>query len=150
MVAIMPRWFMSCALGALLFGLPVHVNAAAGELRASKPEVKNAVVAVIEAQLAAFRAGDVTKAYSYAATQLRAQTPLRSFVAIVQANYPEIWSNARAEAGIVRDDGERATVLVHIFAKEGDAPFDYVLLKERNGWRIGSVLRHEPRANSDV
>ena len=114
------------------------------ELRASKPEVRTAVMAVIEAQLAAFRIGEGTKAYGFAAAPLRAQTPLRAFLAIIQNNYPEIWASTRAEGGRVRDDGTRAMVLVHVFSKESDASYDYVLEKERAGWRIASVLRRNP------
>jgi hypothetical protein len=119
-------------------------------LRASKPAVRKEVIAVIEAQLAAFRDGDVMKAYGFAAMPLRAQTPLRAFVAIVQANYPEIWANTRAEYGLVRDNGSHATVLVEIFAEEAQGTYDYVLIRERAGWRIGSVIRHQPprRKNS--
>ena len=105
---------------------------------------------MIDAQLAAFRAGDAAKAYGYAAGPLRAQHPLRIFAAIVRNNYPEIWANLRAEYGLVRDNGTHATVLVHVFAPEGGAAFDYVLLQERAGWRIGSVVRHEPRKKDSV
>ena len=121
-----------------------------GGLRASKPELKDEVVAVVEAQLAAFRAGEVAKAYGYASAALRAQTPLQNFAAIVQANYPEIWASVRSEHGLVRDDGARATVTVRVFSKESEAGYDYVLVKERGGWRIGSVLRHEPKKKGSV
>lgn len=117
----------------------------AAELRASRPEVKKAVVTVIEAQLAAFRSGDVSNAYGYSAASLRAQTSLRAFAAIVQANYPEIWSNQRVEYGLVRDDGSRARVLVEVFGRRESATFEYVLIRERSGWRIGSIMRHDPR-----
>lgn len=112
---------------------------------ASKPEVRREIVAVIDAQLAAFRTGDVRKAYAYASADLRAQKPLRAFLAIVRENYPEIWSNARAEFGLVRDDGAQATVLVHVFSADGDAAYDYTLAKEDAGWRIAAVLRHAPK-----
>ncbi|HUR57539.1 MAG TPA: DUF4864 domain-containing protein [Opitutaceae bacterium] len=143
----MLRWSLLFTLVALV-GAPLR--GAGTELRASKAEVRKEVIAVIEAQLAALRAGDATRAYNLAAAPLRAQTPLRAFVAIVQTNYPEIWTSTRAEYGIVRDDGTRATVLVHVYSKDGDAPFDYVLLKERAGWRIGSVVRHVMRKKDDV
>lgn len=119
-------------------------------MRASKPDVKEAIVRVIDAQLAAFRKGDVQKAYSYAATDLRAQKPLPTFLAIVQANYPEIWTNRRAEYGIVRDDGTKATVTVQITSKDGDAAYDFTLIKEAPGWRIYGVVRHEPKKGGRV
>jgi hypothetical protein len=126
-----------------------HIRAE-GALRASRPEVKRAVLEVIDGQLAALRAGDVTKAYGFAASTLRAQTPLRAFVAIVQTNYPELWANERAEYGIVRDDGSRARVLVQVFSEGRDATFDYVLVRERGIWKIGSVLRHDSRRKADA
>ena len=125
-------------------------SAADGGFRTSKPEVRKDVIAVIEAQLAAFRTRDIAKAYGYAAAWLHAQTPLRAFSSIVQNNYPEIWAGIRAEYRLVRDDGTHATVLAHVFAKDSNAAYDYVLVKERGGWRIGSVLRHEPRKKDNV
>lgn len=126
------------------------VRAADPGLRASKPEVRREIVAAIDAQLAAFRAGDVKKAYGQASTALRAQKPLQAFVAIVRENYPEIWTNSRAEFGLVRDDGAEATVVVHVFGKDGDASYDYTLVKERAGWRIAAVLRHAPKKNERI
>ncbi len=138
---------------ALLAGLLILAGAARAEdnaLHASKPEVRREIVAVVEGQLAAFRAGDVRKAYGFASAALRAQKPLRTFLAIVEENYPEIWTNTRGEIGVVRDDGERATLLVHVFGKEGDAAYDYTLAKERAGWRIAAVLRHAPRRSDKI
>ncbi len=128
--------------GGFAFVAPARAQDEDGGTHASKPDVRKEVVAVIEAQLTAFRAGELKKAYSFGAAALRAQTPLRAFVAIVQNNYPEILANTRAEFGLVRDDGQRATVRVHVFAKDADAPYDYVLVKERAGWRISGVLPH--------
>ncbi len=135
------RGFVALAL--LVFGCRLSA-AEDGELRASTPAVRKEIVATIDGQLAAFRKGDVPKAYAYSATALRVQKPLPVFTAIVRANYPEIWSNTRSECGIVRDDGDRAAVLVHVFASNANASYDYTLVKEANGWRIEGVLRHQP------
>lgn len=113
------------------------------EMRASKPEVRKEIVATIDGQLAAFRKQDVARAYAFAATALQRQKPLPIFAAIVRTSYPEIWASTHAECGIVRDDGRTATVLVHVFAKDGDAAYDYTLVKEAGHWRISGVLRHE-------
>ena len=134
---------------ALMFALST-VRAADDVPHASKPEVRREIVAVIDAQLAAFRAGDVRKAYSYASTDLRAQKPIQAFAAIVQDNYPEIWANARAEFGLVRDDGATATLLVYVYGKDSDASYDYTLVKERAGWRIAAVLRHAPKQSDKM
>jgi Domain of unknown function (DUF4864) len=140
-------------LFALLAGVFAVGFAPAAEpppLPISKPANGEQIAAAIEAQLAAFRAGDVEKAYGYASEALRTQTPLRAFARLVQQSYPEIWQSTRAEFGLVRDNGTRATVVVHVFAKETDAAYDYVLFKETGGWRIGGVLRHEPRARNSL
>ncbi len=118
------------------------VRASDDSPHASKPEVRREIVATIEAQLGAFRAGDVRKAHGYASADLRAQKPLKAFAAIVQENYPEIWTNTRAEFGLVRDDGAESTVLVHVFGKDSDSAYDYTLVLEKAGWRIAAVLRH--------
>lgn len=128
----------------------VGANAADGDLRASKPELKQQIVAIIEAQLAAFRQGDVAKAYTFAAAELRAQKPLRVFTTIVQENYPEIWGNTRAEFGIVRDNTTQATVTVQVYSKAGDAAYDFTLARERIGWRIYGVVRHAPKQKGKV
>jgi hypothetical protein len=121
-----------------------------GATRASTPQVRKEIVATVESQLTAFRKGEVEKAYGFAAAQLRAQKPLRTFAAIVQGSYPEIWRNTRAEFGIVRDDGAQATVTVQVYSKEGDAAYDFSLVKETAGWRIYGVVRHEPKQAGKV
>lgn len=128
---------------AALFGR----EAAAGEavMRASKPGVRADIMTTINGQLAAFRAGDVARAFTFAAAELQKQKPLSDFTAIVRTSYPEIWANRRAEFGIVRDDGARATVTVQVYGRESDAAYDYTLKKEPAGWRIFGVVRHEPK-----
>ena len=136
-------------LAGLALGL-MAVGRADPGMRASKPEVRKEVVGTIEGQLAAFRAGDTKKAYTFAAAALRAQNPLRQFLQIVQRNYPEIWSNTRGEFGLVHDDGTHATVLVQVYAKDGRADYDYSLVKEKDAWRIDAVLRHDPKKDDKV
>jgi hypothetical protein len=128
----------------LIGGLLAVSTGRAAELRASRPEVRKDVFAVIEGQLEAFRRGEPERAYSYATRAFRAQRSLSAFVTTVRGSYPEIWANTRAEPGIVRDDGTRATVTVQVYSKPGDAAYDYTLAKEDVGWRILGVVRHEP------
>jgi hypothetical protein len=101
------------------------------------------MIAVIQAQLAAFRKGDTAKAHAYSAAALRRQYPLRAFTLVVKESYPEIWANTSAEFGLARDDGTRGRILVHVSAHETGASYDYFLLKERGAWRVEGVLRHE-------
>ncbi len=144
----MTLWFRNVLVA--IFGVVavVDVPAADRAMRASKPELKKEIVAVIESQLTAFRKGDVAKAYTFAAADLRAQKPLRVFAAIVQESYPEIWANTRSEFGIVRDNGTQATVTVQVYSKAGDADYDFTLAKEPVGWRIYGVLRHASKQAS--
>ena len=120
------------------------------DLKLSSAAVRKDVIAVIDAQLAALRAGDVEKAYGYATAALRTQTPLPAFTAIVQTNYPELWTNTAAEYGLVRDDGRHAILVVEVSSRSGSAVYEYVLLKERRGWRIGSIVRQAGNRRSDV
>ena len=110
----MTRLLKSVSLAAVCVAAMCVVSAAEGTRRASKPDVKKEIVTVIEAQLAAFRKGDVAKAYTFAAADLRAQKPFRAFAEIVRTNYPEIFANTLAEFGIVRDDVARASVTVQV------------------------------------
>lgn len=140
--------FWRIALAVILVGAVVRA-AETPSLRASKPAVRAEVVASVEGQLAAFRSGEIEKAYAYASTLLQMQTPIRRFAQLVRAGYPEIWANERVEFGLVRDDGRRATVTARVFVKGGaSAPYDYVLAKEDDFWRIAGVLRHEEKGET--
>lgn len=143
------RWSWGFFIG-LALALLAPVSMRAAELRASTPELRKEVIAVIEAQLAAFREGDPTTAWSYASRELRAARPLRVFTFLVRDNYPEIWANTRAEYGIVHDDGSRATLAVHVYAGEKGAAYNFTLVKERAGWRVLSVLRAPPQQKGKV
>lgn len=115
--------------------------AQAAELRPSAPEVRAAVVATVEAQLAALRRGDVETAYGCASAALRARLPLSAFARMLQQTYAEIWRNERATFALVNDDGARASVAVRVAGKAGEADFEYGLVREPAGWRINGVLR---------
>ena len=132
---------------AMGFGFVTLASAAEREPRPSKPEVRRAILATIEGQLEAFRERDSVKAFNFAVADMRRQTSVAKFAKMVQDGYPEIWNNKEADFGLVRDDGVGATVAVRVTAKDGSsAAYDYVLLKEENGaWRIGGVIRKDPR-----
>jgi hypothetical protein len=127
----------------LALGWTVVSPAEEGRLRPSSPQVRRDVIAVIEGQLAAFRAQDLDKAYGYAATALRRQFTEARFIATVRQGYPEIWSNARAEYGIVEDNGVRALLTARVYDKSSaSASYDYILYKDPAGWKIGGVTLH--------
>ena len=103
------------ALAIAALGAAAPTRAEEGELRASRPDIRREVIAVIDGQLAAFRAHDLNSAYAYAAVALRQQFPVNRFAETVRQGYPEIWTNTRAEYGIVRDNGVRAMLNVRVF-----------------------------------
>ena len=51
---------------------------------------------MIEGQLAAFRAGEYAKAYSYAATPIKGMFALEDFEAMVKSAYPVIANSSTA------------------------------------------------------
>ena len=125
----------------LLF-LPVLVSStAAAELRPSGREVRAAVLAVVEAQLAALRRGDAEAAQRWASAAQRERLSPAAFARMLQQSYAEIWRNERATFALVRDDGARAAVTVRVSGAAGAADFDYSLVREVDGWRINGVLR---------
>src|SRR5450432_2958384 len=105
------------ALACLAFALFVRV--AAAELEPSNPPVKAEITAVIEAQLAAFRAGDFDKAYSFASSPIREMFPLSEFQNMVKTGYPIIATSVKADFGICLDNGSEASVFVHVEARDG-------------------------------
>lgn len=143
----MSRWLSWLAM--LCLALQLGAAEPAGMV-ASKPEVRRAVVATIETQLAALRNNDLDTAYGLLGAQLRREKPFQLFIAIVESNYPEIWENQRADFGIVRDNGRMAGVLVHVTGMQGAASYRYSLVNERAGWRIHGIVRHEPARESKL
>jgi|SRR5450432_279065 hypothetical protein len=132
------------ALACLAFALFVRV--AAAELEPSNPPVKAEITAVIEAQLAAFRAGDFDKAYSFASSPIREMFPLSEFQNMVKTGYPIIATSVKADFGICLDNGSEASVFVHVEARDGTSKdYQYGLVHEPSGWRITGVTEPEQR-----
>lgn len=128
-------WLALLSLVALVAASP------AAELRPSGGEVRAAVQAVVEAQLAALRRGDWVVAHGYASAAQRARLGPPGFARMLQQSYAEIWRNERATFALVRDDGVSAAVTVRVSGAAGAADFDYGLVREPDGWRINSVVR---------
>lgn len=107
---------------------------------ASTDAVKKELSDVIDAQLAAFRAGDYAKAYTFAASSIRDMFPPENFAAMVQTGYPVIAHSVRADYGLSFDTGEDAVIHVQIEdGKKTSREFQYLLKKEDGGWKIGGV-----------
>ena len=133
-------------LVSLLLAAPVARAAEPAESHYSKADVRKELVAVVDLQLAAFRAGDFKRAYTFAAEPLRLQFTLKEFTVMITRSYPFIAHNERAETGLPMDDGANATMSVRVFGPGGkSADFRYTLVRETDGWRISGVLPEKPR-----
>ncbi|MEP6821875.1 MAG: DUF4864 domain-containing protein [Chthoniobacterales bacterium] len=96
--------------------------------------------AVVNDQLAAFRADDFTSAYRQASTGVQHKFTLPQFEAMVRRNYAEMANAQRVEFGSVRTEGSTALVQVFFFAGDGSARvFLYSLIAEDGGWKVGGV-----------
>ena len=130
-------------------GLACHGPAASGAAEPSsapsKPQrssdaVKKELSAVIDAQLAAFRANDYPKAYTFAAAGVKTLFPLDGFEKMVRTNYPVIAGSVSTEYGLAFDTGEEAVINVRIEnAAKKSVEFQYLLTKEDGVWKIGGV-----------
>lgn len=106
----------------------------------STDEVKKALSAVIEGQLAAFRAEDYARAYSFAAAEIQGMFSKEQFEQMVKTGYPVIAKSTGAEFGIAIDSGDEAVVSVKV--TNGDKKsviYQYHLIKQKGAWRIGGV-----------
>ena len=106
---------------------------------ASEP-VKKLLTAVIEGQLAAFRANDYAKAFTFASTDIQGMFAPEDFEKMVKTAYPVIAHSVSTEYGIMFDTGEQAVVNVRI--KDGDkkdVEYQYLLKKEAGDWKINGV-----------
>jgi len=127
-------------LGCLLAWLPVVAGEENRPLRHSQSSVRQEVIAVIETQLVAIRAGDWAGAMAQAAAPLRARLTAVQFGEMIRRHYPVLWRSEQADFGFVRDNGRMAVVRVHVRAGPERRAYEYRLLREPEGWRIGSVL----------
>ena len=102
--------------------------------------MKQELTAVIDAQLAAFRANDYPKAYTFAAESIQGMFSRERFEEMVRTAYPAIAGSAKAEYGLAFDTGEEAVINVTVENADGQrAQYQYLLKKEDGAWRINGV-----------
>jgi len=106
----------------------------------SEPEIKAALMRVIEDQLVAFRNDDWEAAYQLASESFRRRMPFERFSRIIQQSYPIIWKNTRVDFGLPTDNSRLARVPLRVHAELVSASFDYLLAFERGRWLITGVL----------
>lgn len=96
--------------------------------------------AVVNDQLAAFRAADFPGAYRHAAAGVQQKFTLPQFEAMVRWNYGVLSQAQRVEFGPVKVQGTSAIVQVFFFAADGGVrSFLYNLVAENGGWKIDGV-----------
>ena len=135
----MRRWIVLLLLAGILPALPAQ-PAADAPVRLSPPAVRTELVAVVTAQLAAFRAEDWPAAYACASQAFQGVMPLPQFRTLITAKYPVVQKNTRAEFGLPRDNGAVAIVPVRVFGQGTSEAFNWLLVKEGAGWKITGVV----------
>jgi len=112
----------------------------ADALKPSDVHIKDALRAVVDAQLNAFRRDDYAGAYVFSDVEFRHQCPLDRFERMVRIGYPAIAHSTSARCGLAFDNGDEATVNVRVFS-DGREPIDYQYTLRRDGeiWRITGV-----------
>ncbi|MEO5720087.1 MAG: DUF4864 domain-containing protein [Chthoniobacterales bacterium] len=104
------------------------------------PPGPHELFAVVNEQLAAFRADDFGSAYRQATSGVQQKFTLPQFEAMVRRNYADMASAQRVEFGAVRVEGGTALVEVFFVARDGSVRvFLYSLISERGGWKVGGV-----------
>lgn len=97
-----------------------------------------------EAQLAAFRANDVAKAYfGYVSKDFQETTPLKSFREFVQ-NYPILTKHHSATFSDGSVDGKQGTLEAVLNGPEMSTSVEYKLHKEDGKWKIWSMRLNLP------
>lgn len=104
-------------------------------------DVKSELTGVIDAQLAAFRANDFPKAYTFAATGIREMFTQAEFESMVRKSYGAIVHSTDVDYGMSFDTGEDAVIYVRVIdtATKTEGQYQYLLKKENGTWKIGGV-----------
>ena len=145
--------FAKASLLLFFFSLCAAAFFIADRLRERTPApAPHELFAVVNQQLAAFRADDFPSAYHQASSGVQQKFTLPQFEAMVRHDYGEMANAQRVEFGPVRVDGATALMQVYFVGRDGSVRvFLYSLLAEAGGWRIGGVEeldRYWPRQGS--
>ena len=104
------------------------------------PPAPHALFAVVEQQLAAFRAADYSSAYRQAASGVQQKFTMPQFEAMVRRDYGEMTNTQRIEFGFVKVMGSAAVVQVIFVGESGSArSVLYSLVAEGGSWKISSA-----------
>jgi hypothetical protein len=138
------KWF--------LLMLCLAVTAGAEPMRISPKDVRKGVQQVVEAQLAAFHENEYGEAYALASASIQRQFSAALFERMIKRGYPALARHARAELGLVHDDGEgRAEVVVSVYdAQERQTDFRYLVVLQGEEWRVNGVVAAPPPKRGDT
>lgn len=104
------------------------------------PPAPHDLFAVVNGQLAAFRAADFSGAYRHAALGVQQKFTIRQFEAMVRQHYTAMTQAHRVEFGQVKTEGGNAVVQVFFFGEDRTVrSFLYSLVSEGDGWKIEGV-----------
>ena len=136
----------------LLLALVSTAGAAEPQMRLSTKPIRDAVHAVVEAQLDALRSGNFEAAYELASSEIRAQFDVRLFAALIRRGYPTLLQANEADLGVVRDrGGEIALVTVSVLDRQRRSiVYSYWLVKEDGQWRINGVVLEQRPPRGDI
>lgn len=138
---------------AFLFLALVSIGGAAEpQMRLSPKPIRDAVHAVVEAQLDALRGGNFEAAYELASSGIKAQYDVRLFAALIRRGYPILLQANEADLGVVRDrEGEMAQMTVSIQDRQKRTTvYRYWLVKEESRWRINGVVLEQRPPRGDI
>ena len=121
-------------------------------MRLSPKPIRDAVHAVVEAQLDALRSGNFEAAYELASNGIKAQFDVRLFTALIRRGYPILLQANEADLGVVRDrDGEIAQMTVSMLDRQKrNTVYRYWLVKEGARWRINGVVLEQRPPRGDI
>src|ERR1700730_3832645 len=118
--------------------------------RQAPPPAPRELFAVVENQLAAFRAADYSSAYRHAASGVQQKFTVPQFEAMIRRDYGEMTNTQRIEFGFVKVIGAAAVVQVFLVGESGSArSFLYSLIAEGDSWKISGVrqIQSGPRGS---
>ena len=111
----------------------------------SSEALKKEFTDTIEGQLAAFRAGDYAKAYTYAATPIKGMFTAEVFEKMVKSAYPVIANSRTVEFGLAFDVDDEAVISVRVENPEKvSVLYQYMLRREDGKWKINGVSEVKP------
>ena len=131
-----PRWLFVL----LLLVCPVAWSWGADDLKPSEMKTKDALHAVIDGQLAAFRKDDYAGAFVFADKVFKNQLSLEQFERMVKTGYPAIAHSTSARCGLSFDNGDEAVVNVRVFSEGRESvDYQYTLRRDGEAWHITGV-----------